>query len=112
VGLISTWFFIANQYALLITMVLVGVAWASTLAMPYAILASKLPQHKLGFYMGIFNFFIVLPQIAAALGGKYLISMLGNNTLAAIVLAGCSMITAALFMQLVHDDPSPREEVS
>jgi len=111
-GLISTWFFIANQYALLFTMVMVGIAWASTLAMPYAILASKLPQHKLGFYMGIFNFFIVLPQIIAALGGKYLISMLGNNTLAAIVLAGCSMMTAAVFMQLVHDDPSPREEVS
>lgn len=114
-GLIAVWAFSVNQYLLLISMVCVGIAWSSILAMPYAILAPSLPKGKTGFYMGVFNFFIVLPQIAMALGGgpamKYLLS---NNRLAAIVIAGCSMVLAAILMQWVEDkeESNPQPERS
>ena len=65
VGLISM-FFIKSQNLLLLPMVGVGLAWSSTLTMPYAILAELYPPNKMGFYMGVFNFFIVIPQIVAA----------------------------------------------
>ena len=65
IGLISM-FFIKDNHTLLLSMVFVGLAWASTLTMPYAILAGALPANKMGFYMGVFNFFIVIPQILAA----------------------------------------------
>ena len=57
-----------EQYFLLGSMVLVGVAWASILSMPYAMLSNAIPPEKMGFYMGVFNFFIVLPQILASAG--------------------------------------------
>lgn len=110
IGLAAVWIFSINKYLLLISMMGVGIAWSSILAMPYALLAPSLPKEKTGFYMGVFNFFIVLPQIAAALGGgpamKYL---LGSNRLAAVVIAGCSMILAAVLMQRV-DDREERHE--
>src|SRR5262249_45146257 len=59
-------FFLSNPQYLLGSMVGVGIAWASILAMPYAILTGSLPPSKLGYYMGVFNFFIVIPQIVAA----------------------------------------------
>lgn len=103
-GLVLTFFFIHNQYLLIITMTLVGIAWASTLAMPYAILARTLPPADLGFYMGVFNFFIVLPQIASSLLGSFLMRfVLHSNTLAAVVLGGCSMILAAILMLRVDE---------
>ena len=67
IGLLSV-AFIHDKYLLLLSMVGVGIAWASTLSMPYAILAGALPAGKTGIYMGIFNFFIVIPEILAALG--------------------------------------------
>ena len=67
IGLISV-VVIHDKYLLLLPMVGVGLAWASTLSMPYAILAGALPAGKTGIYMGIFNFFIVIPEILAALG--------------------------------------------
>ena len=59
---------IHSKYLLLLSMTGVGIAWASTLSMPYSILAGSLPSGKTGVYMGIFNFFIVIPEIAASLG--------------------------------------------
>jgi maltose/moltooligosaccharide transporter len=68
IGLISI-MFIHSEAALYISFGLIGIAWASILSMPYAILAGALPPQKMGIYMGIFNFFIVIPQIIASAGG-------------------------------------------
>jgi len=101
--------FIHNKYLLLLSMTGVGVAWASILAMPYAILAGSLPEKKVGVYMGIFNFFIVLPEITASLGlGSAMTHLLHNNRLYAVVTGGFCMLLAAGLMQRVHDDTDPR----
>ena len=81
-------------------MVGVGIAWASILSMPYAILSGSLPPGKTGIYMGIFNFFIVLPEILASLGFGWVMNhLLGNNRLYAVIAGGGFLILAAL---LVH----------
>jgi maltose/moltooligosaccharide transporter len=96
--------FIHNKYVLLLTMVGVGVAWASTLAMPYAVLAGSLPKEKTGVYMGIFNFFIVTPEIIASLFFGWVMShLLSNNRLTAVVAGGFFMLIAAVLMQRVFD---------
>jgi len=93
---------IHNQYLLLLSMTGVGVAWASILAMPYAILAGSLPAGKTGVYMGIFNFFITIPEITASLFfGWVMLHPLHNNRLAAVVAGGCFMILAALLVKRV-----------
>jgi maltose/moltooligosaccharide transporter len=95
---------IHSKFLLLLSMTGVGIAWASTLAMPYAILAGSLPQGKTGVYMGIFNFFIVIPEITASLlFGRIMQHMLGNNRLSAVVAGGVFFILAALLMQRVED---------
>ena len=82
---------------LLASMVGIGVAWASILAMPYAMLSNALPAAKMGFYMGVFNFFIVLPQILASVGlGWVMERFLGNDATKALLLGGVSMLLAAL----------------
>jgi maltose/moltooligosaccharide transporter len=87
---------------LLLSMGLVGIAWASILSMPYAMLSNAIPPQKMGFYMGVFNFFIVIPQILASLGlGKLMEWVLGNNPMNAVFLGGASMIVAALCVSLV-----------
>ena len=107
IGLISV-AFIHNKYVLLLTMVGVGIAWASTLSMPYSVLAGSLPKEKTGVYMGIFNFFIVTPEIIASLlFGWVMAHLLHNNRLTAVVAGGFFMIIAALLMQRVLD---PGEE--
>ena len=103
VGLISV-AFIHNKYALLSTMVGVGIAWASTLSMPYAVLAASLPAERTGVYMGIFNFFVVTPEILTALFfGWIMIHFLHNNRIYAITGGGIFMLIAAALMQRVHD---------
>jgi maltose/moltooligosaccharide transporter len=102
-GLISV-SLIHDKYVLLLTMVGVGIAWASTLAMPYSVLAGSLPKEKTGVYMGIFNFFIVTPEIIASLFFGWVMNhLLQNNRLTAVVAGGCFMLTAALLMQRVYD---------
>jgi maltose/moltooligosaccharide transporter len=82
---------------LLLSMVGVGIAWASILAMPYAMLSNALPPARMGFYMGVFNFFIVLPQILASLGlGLVMAPVFGNDATKALLLGGGSMLLAAL----------------
>jgi maltose/moltooligosaccharide transporter len=95
---------IHNKYLLLFSMVGVGVAWASTLSMPYSILAGSLPVGKTGVYMGIFNFFIVIPEITASLGfGWVMEHLLNNNRIAAVVTGGFFFILAAMLTQRVED---------
>jgi maltose/moltooligosaccharide transporter len=100
-GLISV-VVLRQQYWLIPSMVLVGFAWASILSMPYAMLSNAIPPQKMGFYMGVFNFFIVIPQILASLGlGTLMKSVLGNDPMNAILLGGCSMVLAGLCVGLV-----------
>ena len=119
IGLLSV-AFISNKYGLLLSMVGVGVAWASILSMPYSILAGALPSGKTGIYMGIFNFFIVIPEILAALVfGKVMETFLteesalvrlvgGDNRLTAVVLGGVSLAVAAALCAFVTE-PNPSQ---
>ena len=105
-GLVSV-AFVTQPQILLFSMSAVGVAWASILSMPYAMLANVLPSEKMGFYMGVFNFFIVLPQILASLGLGYALShWLGDNAMSVIVLGGLSILFASLFVCLFVRDES------
>jgi len=100
---------IHDKTLLLLSMTGVGIAWASTLAMPYAVLAGSLPSEKTGVYMGIFNFFIVLPEILASVGFGWVMNhMLHNNRLAAVIAGGVFMALAALLMQRVTDPGDER----
>jgi maltose/moltooligosaccharide transporter len=102
-GLISV-AVIHDKWLLLFSMAGVGIAWASTLAMPYAILAGCLPANKVGVYMGVFNFSIVLPEIVASLAFGWLMGhVFDNNRLAAVITGGIFMILAAILMQRVQD---------
>jgi len=93
---------------LLAGMVGVGMAWASVLSMPYAMLAGVLPAEKMGFYMGVFNFSIVVPQIVVALGlGKLMTEFLQSNSLYAVVVGGASMFIAAVLTQRVNLEADP-----
>ena len=103
IGLISV-AIIHDKVVLLLTMVGVGIAWASTLAMPYAVLAGSLPAERTGVYMGIFNFFIVIPEILASLFFGWVMNhWLNNNRIAAVVAGGVFMLLAAVLMQRVVD---------
>ena len=103
-GLISI-MLIHEPWILLLSMTGVGIAWASILSMPYAILSGHLPPEKTGVYMGIFNFFIVLPEIVASLVfGWVMMSLLDNNRLAAVVAGGVFLLVAAGFMLRIKDE--------
>ncbi len=102
-GLISV-SIVTNPNWLLLSMTGVGIAWASTLSMPYSILAGSIPAGKTGIYMGIFNFFIVIPEIIASLGFGYVMShWLNNNRMAAVVAGGFFLALAALLVTRVND---------
>ena len=93
-GLISI-YFLGDKVGLLLSMVGVGVAWASILSIPYAMLSGSLPSAKMGYYMGVFNFFIVIPQIVAATILGFLVKEFFNNEpIYAIVVGGFAMILA------------------
>jgi maltose/moltooligosaccharide transporter len=107
VGLLSV-YVIHDRYLLILSMVGVGVAWASILSMPYAILSTALPPHRMGVYMGVFNFFIVIPEIVAALAfGPVIRLVFGesnpNAPLYVVMLGGISLIAAALCTAFVRD---------
>jgi len=102
---------IQDPNLLLLSMVGVGIAWASILSMPYAILAGALPPEKMGVYMGIFNFFIVIPQITAAgILGPTMKLLLGNDAMNAILLGGFSLFIASGATLLVKDVDEDRAE--
>jgi maltose/moltooligosaccharide transporter len=95
-GLISFYLF-KDKYVLIVSMLAVGIAWCSILAMPYSMLTQALPARKMGVFMGIFNFFIVIPQIlAATLLGFFTKYLFAGQPIYSIVLGGCSMILAGL----------------
>ncbi|HUB59531.1 MAG TPA: MFS transporter [Puia sp.] len=103
VGLISI-FFVRGQWGLYGSMIGVGIAWASILAMPYVILSSSIPAGKMGIYMGIFNFFITLPQIVNGLFGGWIEKHIyGSQPIYSIVLAGFCLIAGAVSVLFVYD---------
>jgi len=103
-GLLSI-YFITNPQMIIVSMGMVGVAWASILSMPYAMLSNALPSNKMGYFMGVFNFFIVIPQIVAAgILGYLTLKFFHANTLNTIALGGVSMILAGFLTLLVEDD--------
>ncbi|MGK7959749.1 MFS transporter [Crocosphaera sp.] len=103
VGLISLLWVEEPSYALL-SMVGFGIAWSSTLAIPYSMLSHIIPEKNMGLYMGLFNAFIVIPQIIAALGlGAIMDYFLDNNRLLVVVLGGVSLLLAAVCIHGVDD---------
>jgi maltose/moltooligosaccharide transporter len=105
-GLISLWFVPSPSWVLL-PMLGLGVAWSSILSLPYAMLAGSLPARKGGIYMGIFNMFIVLPEIIVSLGlGWIMAHLLDNNRLLAVVLGGvCFLIAVPLTLRVQEATP-------
>ena len=96
IGLISI-YFLSDKTGLLLAMIGVGVAWASILSIPYAMLSGALPSAKMGYYMGVFNFFIVIPQIVAATILGFLVKELFNGEpVYALIVGGFSMILSGL----------------
>ena len=111
IGLISL-LLVNNQYLLLLPMACFGLAWASALTMPYSMLSDVLPMKDTGIYMGIFNAFIVIPQIMAALGlGWVMEHLLGNNRIFALAVGGVSMVLAAVLVQWVKDTSKEQQTV-
>jgi len=97
--------FITSKEMLLLPMVGVGIAWASILTVPYAILAGALPAEKMGYYMGVFNFFVVIPQIIAGLVlGKITVMFLDGQAVHALALGGACMVIGGLCTLLVKDE--------
>jgi len=112
IGLVS-FYFITNPNLLLVSMVGVGIAWASILSMPYAILTGSLPTRKMGVYMGIFNFFIVIPQIlAASILGFLMRHFFNDDAIWALVAGGISMFIAAITVFFVDDVDSPKRKIN
>ncbi|MFV5687098.1 MFS transporter [Flavobacterium sp. ZT3R25] len=103
VGLLSI-YFIGDKYLLLVPMIGVGIAWASILSMPYAMLSGALPAAKMGYYMGVFNFFVVIPQIVAAtILGFVVKQFFQNEPIYALLIGGVSMIFAGLLTLRVNN---------
>lgn len=106
-GLISIYFATSPTF-LIFSMVGVGIAWASILAMPYAMLAGSLPAHKMGVYMGIFNFFITIPQIVSGVANRPIVhNLFGNHAIYAILMAGVFLLLAAASVRFVEDKDDP-----
>lgn len=93
-------------------MVCVGIAWSSILSMPYAMLSNALPADKMGFYMGVFNFFIVLPQICVSLFAGFIMKhFLGGSPLMVVSLGGVGMLLAAASMFFVHESYNTKKGI-
>lgn len=102
-GLLSI-YFIKSPDLLIISMIGIGFAWASILAMPYAMLVDSLPVHKMGIYMGIFNFFIVIPQILnGIISGPIVKEFFNNQAIYMLVGAGISMLLAAVLTYRIKE---------
>jgi maltose/moltooligosaccharide transporter len=103
IGLLSV-ALIHDKWLLFLPMVGVGIAWASILSMPYSILAGALPSNKMGVYMGIFNFFIVIPEILSSLVfGWVMANFLGNDRMKALIVGGICFLLAAVLTQRVRE---------
>lgn len=101
-------YFIHDKEMLQLTMIGVGIAWASILSMPYAILSGAVPAERTGVYMGVFNFFIVIPEIVAALCFEPLVhNVFHNNPLYVVMMGGASLLVAAALVARVEDNADP-----
>jgi maltose/moltooligosaccharide transporter len=103
-GLGFIYMFYATPSTLIYSFILIGFSWGSILSMPYAMLSSSVNPNKMGIMMGLFNMFIVIPQIIAALGGiNFLYKLLGDAHINAMLLAGISLIIAGLCNFFITD---------
>jgi maltose/moltooligosaccharide transporter len=103
-GLGFIYMFYATPSTLMYSFILIGFSWGSILSMPYAMLSSSVNPNKMGMMMGLFNMFIVIPQIIAALGGiNYLYKLIGEAHINAMLLAGLSLIIAGLCNFFITD---------
>jgi maltose/moltooligosaccharide transporter len=94
-----------DKYMMIIPMILIGIAWASILAMPYAMLSGVIPAERMGVFMGIFNFFITLPQIVSALfSGPIVKHLFHNNAIYALILGGIMMLIAGIITLFVKNE--------
>jgi len=101
---LASLFFIRTQSMLMVPMIGVGIAWASILTMPYAILAGALPPNRMGYYMGLFNFFVVIPQIVSGLLlGFFTKHLFDGHAVRTLVLGGACMVLAAVLTLFVTD---------
>jgi len=104
-----SFYFISDPKMLLIPMIGVGIAWASILSLPYALLSSNLPSHKMGVYMGIFNFFIVIPQlVAASVLGLVIREFFDTASIFGFVIGGVLMIVSGFAVLLVDKEAEPQ----
>jgi maltose/moltooligosaccharide transporter len=98
-------FLITTKELLILPMLGIGIAWASILTMPYSILAGALPAHKMGYYMGVFNFFVVIPQIVSGLLLGFLTQHFFNgHTVKTLILGGICMAFAGFLTLFVNDE--------
>lgn len=105
---LASFYVVHDPNLLILSMLGVGIAWASILSMPYAILTGSLPAAKMGTYMGIFNFFIVIPQIlAASILGFFMTHLFHGEAIMALLFGGVSMLIAAVTVLFVDDVDSP-----
>jgi len=103
IGLISI-YFVTSKWTLFLSMAGVGMAWASILSMPYVILSTAVPPQRMGVYMGVFNLFIVIPQIVMSLIVPNIFNnVLGGDPRNAVVLGGISLLIAAASVMVVRD---------
>jgi len=111
IGLVSL-VFIKSHSMLLIPMIAVGIGWASTLTMPYSILAGALPPAKMGFYMGVFNFFIVIPQLIASVVMGFIIKdLFHEQAIYALVIGGICMAIGGIMNFMVVDKDEKIDDV-
>jgi maltose/moltooligosaccharide transporter len=101
---LASLFFITQKNMLMLPMIGVGIAWASILTMPYAILAGALPAKRMGYYMGLFNFFVVIPQICSSVLLGFLTEhWFGGHSVLTLVLGGASMLLAGALTLFVTE---------
>jgi maltose/moltooligosaccharide transporter len=111
-GLLSV-AFIDNKYGLLASMTGVGIAWASILSMPYVMLSSAIPAKRMGVYMGVFNLFIVLPQIVMSfVVPRIYDTLLGHDPLKVVMLGGLSLLMAAVTVLLVDREAEAQTDAA
>ena len=104
IGLLSV-AVISNKWLLFVSMAGVGVAWASVVSMPYAMIADEIPAKQMGIFMGLFNMFIVIPEIIAALGFGWVMNVVFDNTkIYAIITSGVLLLLASLFTLRVDQE--------
>jgi len=110
-GLALLSFFVIHDYHwLILPMLGIGFAWASILSLPYALLSDSVPAHKMGLYMGIFNFFIVIPQLVAASVLGVLLKWLFNGApIYALMIGGISFFVSGLFALRVPQPAEPHD---